>query len=707
MAAADGGNDSYVYWAKLPAQDLIGVLKDKERRYFDAATRRGLKSMWAIAWAQYHGTDPANPGDLATQTTSRTGSEGEFTRFRIGEVRSFIKQGNVIAMGERPAFQCMVLNSDHDALSSVEIADSIVSYLYKKALGEDKERHALELEGVFGAGYGHLRWDFEGGDDVEVMQPVTGPDGQPMIGNDGQPAQMPMKQKSGAPYVDVCAPWEVVIDPSSREIKWCIIRERASKWEIAATYPEHEQEIATGGGIDDYTIERIFGYGYEADSGDEDTVVKHFYHPKCRAMPDGRYVGVCGDVVLWDVPCPVAEGTPLIELCGGKFIGSAFGYADSWDLISIQEMIDQLCSDTASNLSTFGRNTIVYDKGSEMDFSMIALGLRALAKTPGSDPPVAINYAQMPESIQWFLQYLHSRHESISGLNSVARGNPSDNIKSGQMAALFHSIAIEFQSARQAALDGFRERMANLMLDMVRSFADAPFLIEVAGISERPYLREFTKQSVSGVRKVRVETANPMLRSQAGRFEMFTALQKVEPEERDAALRGLTTGDWSGYTSKAKSRDLRVVYENEQLSNGQHVDVAAGDHPFKHIQEHWALFEKLSSVPDADGNLVGLVLQHILDHLMAWQNIDPRLATALNIPLPPPIPGSPTAMMSMMGMPTPPQPSPAGPGAPTSGGSPSGTAPQQRDTSGVKLPDDAQPPPGSNLQNQPPSAAAA
>lgn len=701
MAAADGGG--YIYWGKQDGQELLTTLKAKERKYFDAAQRRGLQQMWGIAWAQYYGTDPANPGDMATQTLARTGPEGEFTRFRLNEVRSFIKQGNVIAMGERTAFQCLVTNSDHDALASAEIADSIVEYLYKKALGEDKERQQLELEGVFGAAYGHLRWDFEGGDEVTVDEPLLDESGEPFLLEDGSPATMPTEKKSGAPYVDIMGPWEVALDPNSRDIKWCIVRERVSKWEVAATYPEMQEEILQTAELDEWIVERLFGYSYGTElEADDECIVKHFYHPRCRAMPDGRYVGVCGDAILWDLPCPVPEGTPLVELCGGKFFGSAFGYADSWDLISIQEMIDQLCSDTASNLSTFGRQIIVYDKGSELNADMIALGLRALSKTPGTDPPVAMNFAAMPESVKWFIEYLHSRHQSISGLNSVARGDPQANIKSGQMAALFHSIAIEFQSARQAALDGARERMANLMLDMVRSFADTPFLVEVTGISERPYLREFTKQNVSGVRKVRIQTANPMMRSQAGRFEMFQALQTVEPDKRDAVIRGLTTGDWSGFTENSRSIDLRIQYENEQLSQGIQVPVAAGDHPFKHCPSHWALFEKLSSSPDADPVLLEAVLHHIIDHLMGWQSIDPRLATVLNIPLPPPIPGSPTAGLAMLGAMPPPQ-APTGPDgaspAPQSG--PDGGAqssPQKRDPSGVKLPNASNPPPEANVQ---------
>jgi len=712
----NGSESQQTYWAARPADELRSEIDRKERRYFEAAVRRGLRAMWSIAWAQYYGTDPSNPNDMATQTLSRTGPEAEFTRFRINEVRSFIRQQNVIAQGERPAFQCLALNSDYDALSSCEISDAVVGYIYKQAIGEGREREILEAEGVWGAAYGHLRWDSEGGDEVQVSVDAVDPQTRgPVLDENGTPAKVPSVQMSGAPYVNVCAPWDVALDPSSKEMRWAIVRERVSKWELAATYPERAEDILNSAGLDEWIPERLFGHNYDIDD-DDDCVVHHFYHSRCRAIEGGRYVGICGDVVLWDLPCPVKSGLPLVEMASGKFFGSAFGYADSWDLIAIQEMIDQLCSDTASNLSTFGRNTIVYDKGSSLDPKMIAMGLRALAKLPGSEAPSVINYAQMPDSVQWFLTYLHSRHESISGMNSVARGNPGANIKSGQMAALFHAIAIEFQSARQAALDWFREQMANMMLDMVRANADSEFLVEVAGVGERPYLRSFSRQSLAGVRKVRVETTNPLMRSQAGRFEMFQALKDVEPDRRDAVIRGLTTGNWSGFVDDSKARDLRIQWENEQLSNGVECRAGAGDHPFRHIPAHWALFEKLSSSPDADPNVIYQVLSHINDHLMTWQWIDPRLASTLGIPLPPPIFGSPTAMLGMaMGAPTATQPQQGGVGASsqqqnTSGGGGSGSGsgsgqsgsatPQERDSSGVKLPNQSEPPPGANVQSQ-------
>lgn len=713
--AFGGTTSGYTFWAKRSADEVRDEIKAKTAKYFMAANRCGLQQMWGIAWAQYYGTDPANPGDMATQTTSRTGPNAEFTRFRINEVRSFIKQGNVIALGERPAFQCLVLNSDHEALASVGIADNVINYVYREALGEEKERLLLETDGVFGAAYQHIRWDFEGGAEIEVMEPVTDEAGRPqmMLGPEGDyiPAERPVKERSGAPYVDIAAPWEVVLDPNARDIRWAIVRERVSKWEVAATYPEAEEEILQAAGMDEWIVERLFGYGYNSDDNTDDCIVEHFYYPPDRIMPDGRYMGVCGGVVLWDGPCPVSEGIPVVEMCGGKFFGKAFGYADSWDLISIQEMIDQLCSDTASNLSTFGRQILVYDKGAEMDFTKIALGLQALAKTPGSEAPQAINYAAMPDSVQWFLEYLHSRHQSISGINSTARGQSDKNVTSGQMAALYHSIAIEYQSARQAALDGSRKRTANVMLDMVRNFAHTKFVVEVAGVSQRPYLAEFAKDTLRGVKKVVVETTNPLARSQAGRFEMYNALRAVPPEDRGAVMRGLTTGDWSGYIEASKSCDLRIVYENEQLMNGVQCSVAVGDHPFKHVKEHYALFEKISSTPNPNPELIQLVLTHIIEHLMQWQWIDPRLATVLSIPLPPPLPGSPTAELAMLtSAPPPPAGVPGSPGGPEgapvppppalSGGGQAPPKPQRRDPSGVNLPNPSVPPPGAQMQSQ-------
>lgn len=713
-------DEGEIYWAKKKASDLVGALKEKERLYYDAVTRRGLASMWRIAWAQYYGTDPANPGDMATQTLARVGPKGKFVRFRINEVRSIIRQQNVIALGERPNFQAIAVSSDYAALAQVEICDSAVTHFYKRSVGEAKERALLEGDGVWGASYGHVRWDVDGGDMVDVDQPIPGAPPDPMT---GQPMTMPVPQRSGMPQMDVVYPWDMIQDPSAREMSWCIVRERVSKWETAAQYKAYAEQIKKANVLDEYALDFLYSHDVDQANSD-DCIVKHFYHPRCAAIPDGRYVGVCADEVLWDLPCPVLDGIPVVELCSGKYVCSSLGYSDGWDLIAVQEMIDQLCSDTASNLSTFGRQVMFYDKGSDFEFDKIAEGLFAFGKVPNTADPKAINFAEMPAAVQWFLEYLHERHQSISGLNSVARGDPKSNIRTGTMAALFHSIAIEFQSARQSALDGFRERMANLILDMVRQNANSKFFIEIAGEDERPYMKEFTAQSVSGVKRVIMQTANPMLRTQAGRLEVFNAIKDYPPDQRSAAIELIVSGNSKAFTKKDRSCELRIQFENETLARGEPVQVLPTDNPFKHVPEHVAHLERMSETLQTDPNAGQALMQHIIQHALTYQGMDPLICGFLGIPAPPPVPNSPAGLLAMLtggmgtGAPQPgggqqsgQTPNGAAPTSPTDQGAapegPNGQAPidpTQVDKSGMKLPKPAQPPPGAQAQGQPANA---
>lgn len=683
-----------VYWALKNGRELVSALQAKEQSFFEACERRGLLTMWRIAFAQYFGLDPMALSDFATQQVGFVGPQSEFIRFRINEVRSFIRQMNQLAMGERPAFKCMASNTDYQSEAQVEICDQLVSYIYKRGNGEEKERQLLEVDGVFGIAYGWDRWDFEAGDVVEVMEEVPG-----VTLISGEPAKMPVKRKSGAPTTTVLYPWEVVCEPYSRdENSWRMVRERCSKWEVAARFRDFAKEITTQSTVDQYAIGELFGFDSDAVTED-DCIVKHFYHPVCSALPEGRYVGICGDQVLWDRPCPVSEGTPIIELCSGKFFATQFGYADSWDLCSINEMIDQLCSDTASNFATFGRQTIVVDEGTKFDVDLIALGHRVLTKNPASEPPKVIQFEPMPEATKWFLEYLHKRHESISGLNSVARGDPGSNISSGQMAALFHSIAIEYQSGRQASLDAYRTRSANLKLDMVHMYADAPFVAEIAGVDERPYLVEFTKDDLVGVRRVMVETANPLLRTAAGRLQVFEQIKDLPPDERGPAIELITTGQSKAFTRQSRTCDMRIRWENEQLAQGIPCPVLVTDDPFKHVPQHVAEIEARSAQLQNDPQAMQAYLMHILEHQQKYLGLDPMLAAFLKIPPPPPMPGNAAGTMMQMGAMMGPPPGAAGP-ANDNGGGGGESKPQPKDSSGVTLPEPSKPPEGSMAQSQ-------
>lgn len=640
-----------IYWAQKQGKQLASALKEKETAFFTALERRGFRRMWRIQYAQYYGQDPDAMGDFATQMIRAAGEDGELLDFRLQECRSLLTRQIQMAVGDRPAFVCKATNNDHATIGQINICDSAVEYVYDEAHAEQQEADVVESDVNFGSGFGWARWDETGGDDVTITTQMPIDPKNPAMGT--VPTQS--VRKSGMPTVTVVYPWECVQETTATTHMWRLIRERRSKWELAAKFPEQRERILAIKELDEYTTDRLFGLNDDHEDND-DVLVKHFYHERGGVIAEGRYVGIVGDLILWDEACPVAKGLPIKEMRSEKFIGTSFGYASGWDLNAPNMMIDQICSDTASNLATFGRQVIAVYEGTDFDLDALANGHRAIMVPQGSELPQALNFVAMPEPAKWMLEYLNRRMEGISGINSVSRGDPQANISSGSMAALFHEIAVEFQQRRQAAFDKYREGMANLLLDLVRTNAPDEFFIDVAGEDERPYLTLVKTDTLSGVKRVKIKTANPMMRTVAGRMEIFTALKGIEnPRDREAALKLLLTGDTKDFTRSDMTENLAIKWENEQLVKGVPVPVIMFDDHAEHYEAHraelnarreWMLHgsENDNGQDESIGSLQ-MLLQHIQAHHQAYYDMPPVFAE-WNGMTPPPAyrgqPGGPT-----------------------------------------------------------------
>lgn len=636
--AADGG-DGQQYWALTNAAELAGHVKAKEEAFFDAVRRRGLDRIWVIAHAQAFGTDPLNPQDFATQTLAYTGPEGKHLRWRINEPRALLDQCNIIARGERPEFKCLTLNSDFESVAQIEIATNIVRYLYRETVGDSREADLTEVGGWFGSSYWWTRWDPDGGDDVTVEERV-----------EGLPEPMKKTVRSGSPKTVTLYPWEYCYEPYAKESPWGTVRERISKYELAASYPQYREQIVAINNIRAQPgFAEMFAWDVDAATTD-DVIVKHFYLKPCAARPEGRYVGIIEDIVLWDRPCPHPKRIPVVEYVPHRYFGTGFGYAKVWDVLALQEAIDELVSQQLTNYMTFGMQNVFIPQGTNFDEDALRDGLNVFTIPPNSGAPVALALAEFPEGAQWLIEFAYARMNSIMGMNQVARGQSDETVKSGTHAALRDAIAIRFQNAEHACLIIARTEQANLSLDMVRANATAPFLVEIAGVGEEAYLRQFTKQSIAGVRRVSVVNVSPLMQSQAGRLEAFLQTVGLPKEERAAAMKGIETGDFTGFTEKPKTSDMLIRFENEQLIKGILQTPIAGENPMEHLPEHWSELEKQRS--QEKPNLVAIIAlqQHIQQTIMEWQRTDPFLAMFLKVPPPPPLPNTPAGFVAQAGI---------------------------------------------------------
>lgn len=668
------------YWATLNGRDLASAIDDKEEAYFQTARNRGLLALWVIAYAAHHGLTPEDLRDFATQQIGFTGNELENLRFHINLVRGYARQQTALALGEDAAFKAMVVNSDHRAQARAELADRIVTGVYKRYSAPYDEKVA-ESDGVLGAGFSHYRWDFTGGDKVTMQQQVQQPDGSML--------PHPTKVQSGAPTVTVVYPWSMIQETKmSGDHLWRCARESESKWNIIAMFPAKKDEILNVSvGQDKWDFGTLFRLE-DLEIANKDLItVRHFYHARCPAMPEGRYTILYQDVILWDGPCPMKKGLPIAEMCSGTFIESTFGYADIWDLIAVQQALNQVNSDELQNYAAFGRQSIGIEKGTEVTIDAIVKGT-AFYIPQGGSMPKAVQLVAVPETLPDLKQYLHKQLDNISGQNAASRGDPDPNVRSGEMQALNHAIAISYQSFRQKAARAFRIRGATIITELIERYGETPFLVSIAGIEQRSYVAEFTRDDLDGIELITMDEVSPMMQSISGRMQVYQQLATIpDPEQRSAAYEFITSGNTTAFMAQDRAEAMCIRRENEDLVTGERpVPVNACDNPYRHMPKHFAQRQLMAASDNPDVEAIKRLDDHMLEHQQQYLGLSPVVAAFFNIPPPPAIPpgpgapnGNPVWQLQMLGAMGAPQAGsqPGGEQQGSQGGGPSGGPPQQ------------------------------
>jgi hypothetical protein len=235
--------------------------------------------------------------------------------------------------------------------------------------------------------------------------------------------------------------------------------------------------------------------------------------------------------------------------------------------------------------------------------------------------------------------------ETISGVNSVTRGNPEASLKSGTALALVQSMSLQYISGLQQSYVKLIEDVGTAIVQILKDFATTPKVITLVGKNNRPLLKEFTGEQISAINRVVVDVGNPLARTTAGRVQMAEQMLQMNliksPEQY---FQVINTGKIETLFEGEMNELLLIKSENEQMLEGKDVLVSPLDKHRLHINEHKAVL----SDPDLrrDPELVRIVLDHIEKHLNALRETDPALLQLVGEqPLPPigmeqgPLPG--------------------------------------------------------------------
>ncbi len=608
-------NNENVYWAAAPANEIADRIIDRVDAYYDFLSVSGKQLLYQKSWATYFNAS------VTGARLNATGQQGELTSLTVNHYRNLLLHLETMTTQQRAAFEPRATNSDVKSQSQVVLAIGLLDYYMRE---KKLERHIVQSVKdalIFAEGFVRAEWDATSGKEYG-----TSATGAPIYEGD-------IKYTNYNPLN--CIRDFTKTSPSEED--WYVLRDFKNKFSLAAKFPDLSERILSDS-IDQLRAARTTVYNFVALENSDNIAIYTLIHKPTPALPQGRYTQVLDNgTVLMDGPLPYNE-THVYRIAPDEESGTIFGYTVGYDLLPVQDAFDVLTSTVITNQSTFGVQNILIPKGHDISTSQMSGGLNVIEYDKNVGEPKALNLTSTPPEIFNFMGQLERLMETISGVNSVARGNPEASLKSGAALALVQSMAIQFSIGLQRSYAQIVEDLGTGTINILKTFAAVPRVAAIAGKSNRPLMREFTGDDLSQINRVIVDLGNPMTRTTAGKTNLAEQLLNFNMiENPDQYIQVITTGRLEPIIEGKQSQLLLIKGENEGLSEGVPQRALITDSHAKHILEHTVVLSNPEIRQDPNNPIVAATLAHIQEHmtLMRDPNVQQLMQVLHQEPLPP------------------------------------------------------------------------
>lgn len=595
------------YWAASDINEIAGHILERKDNYLTFLENSTIMGELRDSFSLFYGNTAIDEMDNGK------------TIMTSNHYASLVRALHTMVTQQRPAFEARAVNSDYKTQSSVLLANGLIDYYMREKKLEDKLKEACLLALYLREGWITVEWDVNAGEvyavNPESQSPVT----------------------TGDVKFSVYSILDV-IRPTQGSCNWHIIRRSENKYDLAAKYPEVADEILNSNTPVQDRRRWTLSYIGETELESDDVEILTLYHAKTPAMPAGRFVQVVGDTVLTDGPLPYNKPY-IFKITAADAFQTAFGHSPAMDIMPLQDALDTCFSIALSNINSFGIGSLVSEKGT-LQVNQLREGLMHLEHSKGSQPPQVLNLLQIPNEIFNFAEMLVKNAETISSVNSVARGNVPHQM-SGTAMALVAQQAITFSSGLQQSYNSLIESTGTALVELLQTYAQVPMVAQIAGKTKKSYLKQFKSDDLKGISKVVVDSANAFTKTTAGKVEVANNLLNSglikTPEQY---LQVVSTGTLEPMVEHDQAELMLIRQENEMLSEGQPVQALITDNHGLHVLEH----STVASDPliRQDPNILQPLLAHIDEHIQLDATRPPQLSLMLKQqPAPPPQPMAP------------------------------------------------------------------
>jgi hypothetical protein len=585
------------YWAADPVDKLGHHMRQKIDSYRSNVLANGRMSLWRRSVALYYGLDPDGTRK-SSHYIGLSGQEGELVTMRGNMYRAFVRKLLVLTVGSRPSLQCRPIAYDATTSEIVTLGNAICDrYLDESA--ESTIGDAILYAITLGEGWLASTWDDSKGKIIGQAE-------------DGRVVH------EGDCSVIALRPDQVVRDTrrDGTEHDWIIIQRQRSRWDLAAQYPQHRDEILRTTQVD--VMLPFFSADMTAVNtsaiDDDQIVVWELYHRPTDALPKGRCAFMVGDTVIADGP-NVYGCIPVFPAITSREPGGPYGYGEAWDLLAPQAMYDSILTQMCTTQEAFGLRNIFVQTGTlDTNPMMIGQGLRVLQ---GSAPPIPIDLGQgSTEQCSNAMSVITGIMQVVTGLNDASFGDAGKSA-SGASVAMQSQLAAQFNSGLQRTYAGLLEKGMTQVIKNLQQFASVERMIHIAGANRAPLIKRFKADDLQALDGVTVEIGSAAMRSTQMRIEtaqtMLSGGLITSPEQY---LEVQATGRLEPVTEGPRANEVRSERMMELVMSGKGYTPLATD-------PHEDCIRKLSDMLDDeefrnDGMMVQAVTSLIQQHAEMW-----------------------------------------------------------------------------------------
>jgi hypothetical protein len=638
------------YWAVADRDHIAEEIASKFDDYLHWFENSGNASAQRLSYARFYALDQKGALHLSKSR------DGKIINMNVNHYRALIEQQHTLVTQAKIAFISRAVNSDVKSQRQTSLANGYLDYMTAEKGLDGVFSNAARQAMVLTEAYLEAAWDFTLG--KEVDSDVNG-----------------ASIRAGEQVFNLCTAFNVARDTGDNDKRsWYIVKRRVNKYDLAVRFPMFKDAIETSSVEKSIYMElNPIDRGSLAGNSYEDlTDLYVLYHDRTMSSPDGRETWVCGGEVLQDKKLRYKK-LPVYRLSAGNVIESTASYGTSYDLLPVTEAITKLFTAVTTNNLNLAISSI-YSSDPNLSVQNLADGMNLVVATA---KPEVLNLAGSSGETYKLIDTLVQQTQLLSGINSVARGDPSASLKSGNALSIMFAAAIQAQIDMQKAYASFAGDVGSAIISNLQAFASEPILAAVGGKTKKSFVKEFTSEDVKDIDRVIVDLGNPVSQTVAGRLDMATLwLQQQLIKTPSEFIQVMESGNLDTVTDNALNHSLYIREVCEILmGGGVPVPLVTDDHD--------AMVMAIRGVLDDDDarrdpTIVQNCLSTIQQHISLRNSITPDLGAILGLQ---PLPSAQQAQQA-------PQPQ---------GGPQSPASPEQPKVNGVDIPPL---PPGSPPQAQ-------